>query len=64
MRCLSRGDLYDRDLHSMKTAAFLTAQLERLNAASIPVFIIRGNHDAASVITRELDLPPNVHVFS
>jgi len=61
---LIAGDLYDRDLHSMKTAAFLTAQLERLNAASIPVFIIRGNHDAASVITKELDLPPNVHVFT
>ena len=61
---LIAGDLYDRDLHSMKTAAFLTAQLERLNAAEIPVFIIRGNHDAASVITKELDLPPNVHVFS
>lgn len=61
---LIAGDLYDRDLHSMKTAAFLTAQLERLNAAAIPVFIIRGNHDAASVITKELDLPPNVHVFS
>lgn len=61
---LIAGDLYDRDLHSMKTAAFLTAQLERLNGAAIPVFIIRGNHDAASVITKELDLPPNVHVFS
>ena len=61
---LIAGDLYDRDLHSMKTAAFLTAQLERLNAAAIPVFIIRGNHDAASVITKELDLPPIVHVFS
>lgn len=61
---LIAGDLYDRDLHSMKTAAFLTAQLERLNTAAIPVFIIRGNHDAASVITKELDLPPNVHVFS
>ncbi len=61
---LIAGDLYDRDLHSMKTAAFLTAQLERLNAASIPVFIIRGNHDAESRITKELDLPPNVHVFT
>jgi len=61
---LIAGDLYDRDLHSMKTAAFLTAQLERLNAAAIPVFVIRGNHDAASVITKELYLPPNVHVFS
>ncbi len=60
---LIAGDLYDRDLQSMKTAAFLGAQMERLNEAAIAVFIIRGNHDAESVITRTLELPPNVHVF-
>lgn len=61
---LIAGDLYDGDMRSMKTAAFLTAQMERLHAAGIRVFIIRGNHDAESVITRELALPPNVHVFT
>jgi DNA repair exonuclease SbcCD nuclease subunit len=36
----------------------------RLGRAQIPVFIVQGNHDAASVISRQLTLPPNVTVFS
>lgn len=58
------GDLYDNKLGSMKTAAFLRSEMRRLKGAGIPVFIIRGNHDAESVITRHLSLPDNVHVFS
>jgi DNA repair exonuclease SbcCD nuclease subunit len=61
---LIAGDLYDGDMRSMKTAAFLSRQMERLNEHGVLVFMIRGNHDAESVITRELDLPPNVHVFT
>jgi DNA repair exonuclease SbcCD nuclease subunit len=38
--------------------------MARLHAAGIPVYLIAGNHDAASVLTRRLSLPPNVHVFS
>lgn len=60
---LIAGDLYDGSLRSMKTAAFLTRQMQRLHEAGIDVFMIRGNHDAESTITRQLDLPPNVHVF-
>ncbi|WP_256367741.1 DNA repair exonuclease [Ruegeria sp. HKCCD6157] len=60
---LIAGDLYDGNQTSMKTARFLTLEMERLDAAGIPVFIIRGNHDAASKITRELVLPENVTVF-
>lgn len=58
------GDLYDGGQTSMKTALFLAAQLHRLNEADIRVYLIRGNHDAESKITRELSLPPNVHLFS
>lgn len=58
------GDLYDNKLGSMKTAAFLRSEMRRLEAAGIPVFIIRGNHDAESVITRHLSYPDNVHVFT
>lgn len=58
------GDLYDGDLRSMKTAAFLSNQLRRLCSQGIRVFIVRGNHDAESVITRQLTLPEGVHVFS
>lgn len=60
---LIAGDLYDGTERSAKTAAFLTAQFDRLNAAGIPVFMIKGNHDAENPITGEIALPPNVHVF-
>ncbi|MBS7538854.1 metallophosphoesterase family protein [Ancylobacter lacus] len=57
------GDLYDGDQTSMKTARFLASQMERLHAAGIDVFKVRGNHDAMSRITQELILPPSVKVF-
>ncbi|MEO0622689.1 MAG: DNA repair exonuclease [Pseudomonadota bacterium] len=60
---LIAGDLYDGALRSMKTAAFLTRAFERLGEAGIRVFLIRGNHDAASAITKRLSLPETVHVF-
>lgn len=58
------GDLYDGAQTSMKTARFLAQEMERLAAAGIPVFVIRGNHDALSKITRELVLPETVKVFT
>jgi len=57
------GDLYDGEQTSMKTARFLSAQIRRLHEAGIRVFIIRGNHDALSKITRELVFPDSVKVF-
>ena len=61
---LISGDLYDGNLRSMKTAAFFTSEMRRLTAAGVKVFLVRGNHDAESVITKHLDLPDGVHVFS
>ncbi len=60
---LIAGDLYDGEQTSMKTARFLADQLRRLHEAGIAAFIIRGNHDAESRITRELTLPELVKVF-
>jgi DNA repair protein SbcD/Mre11 len=60
---LLAGDLYDGDQTSMKTARFLAAQLRRLHEAGIRVFVIRGNHDALSKITKELVFPDTVKVF-
>lgn len=57
------GDLYDGDQTSMKTARFLAEQLRRLDGAGIRTFVIRGNHDALSRITRELTFPDSVKVF-
>jgi len=51
------GDLYDRDLQDMSTALFFGRQMRRLADAGIRVFIIRGNHDAESVLTRERAAP-------
>lgn len=60
---LIAGDLYDGDQGSMKTARFLAEQLRRLDQAGIGTFIIRGNHDAMSKITKELVLPDSVKIF-
>jgi DNA repair exonuclease SbcCD nuclease subunit len=60
---LLAGDLYDGDQTSMKTARFFADQMHRLDQAGTKVFIVKGNHDAASKITKQLTLPENVHVF-
>lgn len=61
---LIAGDLYDGELRSMKTAAFLVDELRRLTSEEIQVFIIKGNHDAESKITRHVHWPEGVHVFT
>ncbi len=58
------GDLYDGDWKDFSTGLFFTRQMARLREAGIPVYVIAGNHDAASVLTRRLSLPDNVHFFS
>jgi len=61
---LIAGDLYDGDWRDYNTGLFLSSQVSKLRDAGIKVFIVRGNHDAASQITRQLRLPENVKVFS
>ncbi|MEI6357676.1 MAG: DNA repair exonuclease [Verrucomicrobiota bacterium] len=58
------GDLYDGDWKDYSTGLFFRGQMVRLQAKGIPVYLIAGNHDAASVISKKLGLPENVHVFS
>lgn len=57
------GDLYDGDWRDYNTGLFFAGQMGRLNAQGIPVYLLHGNHDAASQITKRLELPANVHVF-
>lgn len=57
------GDLYDGTWRDYKTGLFFSEQMGRLNQASVPVFVLHGNHDAESQITRPLKLPENVRVF-
>ena len=58
------GDLYDGDWKDYSAGLFFRRQMVRLSDRGIPVYLIAGNHDAASVISRKLSLPENVHVFS
>ena len=57
------GDLYDGSWKDYNTGHFFVREMARLNKASIPVYLLYGNHDAESDMTRRLVLPPNVHVF-
>ncbi|MBE0529274.1 MAG: DNA repair exonuclease [Rhodospirillales bacterium] len=54
------GDLYDGDWPDFQTGLYFTSQMARLGRAGIRIYIVRGNHDAGSVITRSL--PPQDHV--
>ena len=58
------GDVFDGDWPDHGTGLFLVKMLARLDAAGIPVAMIRGNHDAASVISRRIRWPGNVREFS
>ncbi len=57
------GDIYDGDWADASIGLFFARQVGRLDRAGIPVVMVRGNHDAESVITRSITLPQSVHVF-
>ena len=61
---LLAGDLYDGDWKDYNTGLYFISRMNRLRQAGIRVFIVAGNHDAASQITRHLRLPDNVRMFS
>lgn len=60
---LIAGDVYDGDWPDHNTGLFFARQMARLGEAKIPVFLISGNHDAQSHMTKSLQLPGNVHRF-
>jgi DNA repair exonuclease SbcCD nuclease subunit len=57
------GDLYDGSWKDYNTGHFFCREMGRLNKADIPVYLLFGNHDADSEMTKKLALPPNVHQF-
>ncbi len=61
---LIAGDLYDGDWKDYGTGLYFGRCMARLGEAGIRVFLVAGNHDAASQITRQLRLPDNVHRFA
>jgi exonuclease SbcD len=57
------GDLYDGTWKDQSTGQFAVAQFARLARAGIRAFVVYGNHDAESRITRHLTMPEGVYAF-
>lgn len=57
------GDIYDGEWNDASIGLFFNREIARLHRAGIPVFSIRGNHDAVSEVTRSLPLPASVREF-
>lgn len=58
------GDLYDGAWKDYNTGIYFASQMGRLGKAGIRAYVLHGNHDAESEMTRTLRMPENVHVFS
>ena len=58
------GDIYDNDERSVKAQAYLRNEMERLNKAEIPVYLLHGNHDYIENTGLHLEMPENVVVFT
>lgn len=61
---LIAGDLFDGQNRSVKTLLFLRAEFRRLAESDIPVYYIKGNHDAENPLLNDVSFPDNVHIFS
>ena len=51
------GDVFDGEWKDFNTGLFFLRELNRLRDAGTRVFLVRGNHDAASEVTRSLTWP-------
>ena len=60
---LIAGDLYDGAWTDAREGLFFNRVAARLDRAGIPLFVIKGNHDASSVVLRSVPLPEGVHTF-
>jgi DNA repair protein SbcD/Mre11 len=61
---LLAGDLFDGEWRDYNTGLFFATQMARLKRLGVRVVSVRGNHDAASQISKHLSLPDNVYEFS
>ena len=57
------GDLYDGTWKDHNTGIYFCKEMGRLKKAGIPVYLLFGNHDAESEMTKKLQLPDNVFTF-
>lgn len=57
------GDLYDGTWKDHNTGIYFCKEMGRLRKVNIPVYVLFGNHDAESEMTKKLQLPDNVFTF-
>src|ERR1017187_4147065 len=57
------GDLYDTGLKSFESALFFNKEMARLKEAGIDVYLVYGNHGAASKLIKQLRPPRDVKIF-
>ncbi len=57
------GDLYDGTWKDHNTGIYFCKEMGRLKRSGIPVYVLFGNHDAESEMTKKLQLPDNVFTF-
>ncbi len=60
---LLAGDVFDGEWKDYNTGLFFRSQLARLRETGARACLVRGNHDAASSVARELTLPEHVLGF-
>lgn len=58
------GDVFDGDWKDVATGLFFVRAISELHREGIPVFMVRGNHDADSLMSRDLPYPESVKQFS
>ena len=58
------GDVFDGNWTDFNTGLFFAQQLQRLHDHGIQTVIVHGNHDAESLITNRLRLPPSARALS
>ena len=57
------GDVYDGEWKDASIGLFFNREVARLERSGIPLYFLKGNHDAESVVTRAISLPDSVHQF-
>ncbi|ARN82557.1 metallophosphoesterase family protein [Methylocystis bryophila] len=57
------GDIFDGEWRDVSTGHFFARELGRLERAGILTYIVKGNHDAESLISKDLPYPESVRIF-
>ena len=57
------GDVFDGDWKDVTTGLFFARALGRLHRAGVPTILVKGNHDAESLMSRALAYPESVRIL-